>query len=134
MAPTLGDNSLQEILKEFIQEVNSTHAIEVKLVNEMNKGQMKDKKKELMIYRIIQEQMNNIYKHAQAKTMIIHLKAEDGCLSLSIADNGVGFDTLKKDNGIGLRNIRSRVEFYSGNMNIISSPGKGCRLEVTIPM
>ena len=134
VAPTLGDNSLQEILKEFIQEVNSTHAIEVKLVNEMNKGQMKDKKKELMIYRIIQEQMNNIYKHAQAKTMIIHLKAEDGCLSLSIAVNGVGFDTLKKDNGIGLRNIRSRVEFYSGNMNIISSPGKGCRLEVTIPM
>ena len=59
---------------------------------------------------------------------------EDGFLNLSIADNGVGFDKLKKDNGIGLRNIRSREEFYSGNMNIISSPGKGCRLEVTIPM
>jgi PAS domain S-box-containing protein len=134
VAPTLGDKSLQESLKEFIQEVNSTHAIEVKLVDEMNKGQMKDKKKELMIYRIVQEQMNNIHKHAHAKTIIIHLKAKEGCLNLSIADNGVGFDTLKKDNGIGLRNIRSRVEFYSGNMNIISSLGKGCRLEVTIPM
>lgn len=134
VAPTLGDKSLQESLKEFIKEVNSTQEIEVKLVNEMNKGQMKDKKKELMIYRIVQEQMNNIHKHAQAKAIIIHLKSKDGCLNLSIADNGVGFDTSKKDNGIGLRNIRSRVEFYSGNMNIISSPGKGCRLEVTIPM
>jgi two-component system sensor histidine kinase UhpB len=87
-----------------------------------------------MIYRIVQEQINNISKHAKAKTIIIHLKAKDAHLNLSITDDGVGFDTTKKDNGIGLRNIQSRVEFYSGNMNIISSPGQGCRLEVTIPL
>jgi len=41
---------------------------------------------------------------------------------------------MKKDNGIGVKNIQSRVEFYSGNMNIISSPGRGCMLEIMIPL
>ncbi|MGZ4048632.1 MAG: PAS domain-containing sensor histidine kinase [Bacteroidia bacterium] len=134
VAPTLGDAGLQQTLKEFIKEVNLTHGFQVRLVIEMNKRQIIDKKKELMIYRIVQEQINNINKHAKAKTINIHLKAKDAHLNLSIADDGIGFDTTKKDNGIGLKNIQSRVEFYSGNMNIISSPGKGCTLEITIPL
>jgi len=133
VAPTLGDAGLQQSLKQFIKEVNLTHAFRVKLVIEMNKKQITDKKKELMIYRIVQEQVNNISKHAKAKTILIHLKLKDAHLNLSVADDGVGFDTTKKYNGIGLRNIQSRVEFYSGHMNIISSPGKGCTLRLTIP-
>jgi len=134
VAPTLGDAVLHESLQEFIKEVNLTHGFKVKLVIEMNKRQIIDKKKELMIYRIVQEQVNNINKHARAKTVNIHLKAKDAHLNLSIADDGIGFDTTKNVNGIGLKNIQSRVEFYSGNMNIISSPGKGCTLEITIPL
>jgi len=134
VAPTLGDAVLHESLQEFIKEVNLTHGFKVKLVIEMNKRQIIDKKKELMIYRIVQEQVNNINKHARAKTVNINLKAKDAHLNLSIADDGIGFDTTKNVNGIGLKNIQSRVEFYSGNMNIISSPGKGCTLEITIPL
>lgn len=134
VAPTLGDAGLQQSLKQFIKEVNLTHGLQVKLVIEMNERQITDKKKELMIYRIVQEQINNINKHAKAKTINIHLKAKDDRLNLSIADDGIGFDTTKKDNGIGLRNIQSRVEFYSGNMNIVSSPGKGCSLQISIPL
>ena len=134
VAPTLGNAGLQESLKDFIKEVNLTPGLEAKLVIEMNKRQITDKKKELMIYRIVQEQINNILKHAKAKTIIILLKAKEAHLNLSITDDGIGFDIARKDNGIGLRNIQSRVEFYSGNMNIISSPGKGCTLELTIPL
>jgi signal transduction histidine kinase len=46
----------------------------------------------------------------------------------------VGFDATKKAKGIGLKNIQSRVEFYSGTMEIITAPGKGCRLEISIPV
>ncbi|MBK5273271.1 MAG: sensor histidine kinase, partial [Bacteroidia bacterium] len=93
-----------------------------------------DKNKELMLYRIVQEQLSNITKYAKAKDAVITLKTEDENIYLSIADNGEGFDIAKKAKGIGLKNISSRVEFYSGNMNIISKPGKGCTLEVYIPI
>ena len=92
-----------------------------------------DKNKELMLYRIVQEQLNNITKYATAKNAAIIVKTENGNLLLSVADNGIGFDTTQKSKGIGLKNISNRVEFYSGNMNVISAPGKGCTLEVLIP-
>ena len=50
-----------------------------------------------------------------------------------ISDNGIGFDTTKSNNGIGILNIKSRAKFYSGNANFQSQPGKGCRLTVTFP-
>ncbi len=134
VAPSLDKAGLKESLRELVHELNLTNSITTKLVNKMKTGQIIDKKKELMIYRIVQEQINNIHKHAQAKTIVINLNTEDNHLNLLIADDGAGFDITKKHNGIGLKNIRSRVEFYSGRMNIISSPGQGCSLKVTIPL
>lgn len=134
VAPKLDNKSLYKSLKEFVNEVNSSQRLNVKLVNEAKKIRIMDPKKQLMIYRIVQEQMNNISKHANAKTVIIHLKAEKGNLIVTIADDGIGFKPGKINTGIGLRNIQSRVEFYAGNMNILSSPGKGCSLELMIPL
>ena len=133
VAPTLGDIGLSEVLEELVQITNVPNGLQVLFVNEIDNGQMIDDKKELMLYRIVQEQMNNIHKHAQAKTVIIHLKTAANNLHLSIADDGVGFDTTIKARGIGLKNIQSRVEFYFGKVNIISAPGKGCILEISIP-
>ena len=97
-------------------------------------GKKLDATIELMIYRIVQEQINNIIKHAQASNAVITL--EVGCknIFLSIADNGVGFDSSKRAKGIGLKNISSRVAFYAGSMDVITAPGKGCRLEISIPV
>ena len=72
-------------------------------------------------------------KNSNASEVVITLKTENNNLFLSVADTGVGFDTTQKSKGIGLKNISSRVEFHSGNMNIISAPGQGCTLEVYIP-
>lgn len=134
VAPSLGDMGLHEALEDLAYEVNITNGLQVQLLNEMNNHQVLDDKKELMLYRIVQEQLNNIGKHAQAKTVVIQLKTKDENLLLSITDDGVGFDATKKAKGIGLKNISSRVEFYSGNLNIISTPGKGCKLELIIPL
>ena len=134
VAPSLGNKGIHESLNKLIEEINATRDFKVALVDEMEKKQPLDDKKALMLYRITQEQMNNINKYAQAKNVIVHLKEKDAHLELSITDDGVGFDTTKKANGIGLKNIQSRVEFYSGKINIISSPGKGCKMELSIPI
>ena len=93
-----------------------------------------DKTKELMLYRVVQEQLNNITKYAKANEAFITLKKENDTVFLTIADNGVGFDTSQKSTGgIGLTNMKSRIEFYSGKLNIISAPQQGCKIEISIP-
>src|SRR5665647_2502437 len=134
LSHSLGDISLKESLQELLENNNLLNSLQVQLlVDEKFNEYDKDENKELVLYRIVQEQLNNITKYAQAKVAVITLKAENSNLFLSVADNGVGFDTTQKSKGIGLKNISSRVKFYSGNMNIISAPGKGCTLEVYIP-
>src|SRR5579863_103346 len=82
----------------------------------------------LIIYRIIQEQLNNIFKHAESTEATIQLVHRDARLELWIKDNGKGFDTTKKRKGIGLDNMAARVVAYNGKVEIISSPGNGCTL------
>ncbi|HMK27904.1 MAG TPA: PAS domain S-box protein [Chitinophagaceae bacterium] len=133
VAPSL-DISLKEALEELAGNANLFNDLQVQLVfDEKYNEKDIDKNKELMFYRIVQEQMNNIIKYAKAGKVVITLKTDDDVLVLSVADDGVGFDVTQKSKGIGLKNISSRVEFYSGNMNIISSPGQGCTLEVFVP-
>lgn len=134
VAPSLGDIGLKDILQGLVGDLNLLNELQVQLfIDEKYNENEIDKTKELMLYRIVQEQLNNITKYAKANKAVITLKTDNSNLFLSVADNGVGFDTTQKGNGIGLKNIRSRVEFYSGYMNIISAPGKGCTLEVYIP-
>lgn len=82
------------------------------------------------IYRIIQEQFNNILKHADAQKIIIRLVQDKKKTVLSIKDDGVGFDTGKKAKGVGLMNIKTRASLFNGEMMVISSPGNGCELKV----
>jgi len=87
----------------------------------------------LSIYRIVQEQINNILKHAKAKGVVIELY-RDEVIRLSVNDDGVGFDTKKKRKGIGIHNIQTRVGLYGGKIKIHSEPGQGCQLRVEFPI
>jgi two-component system, NarL family, sensor histidine kinase UhpB len=134
VAPSIGDIGLKEVLQGLVEDANLLNDLQVQLLFDEKYNEMDiDKNKELMFYRIVQEQMNNIAKYAKANKVVISFKTDDDILILSVADDGVGFDSSQKSKGIGLKNISSRVEFYSGNMNIISAPGLGCTLEVFIP-
>lgn len=86
------------------------------------------------IYRIIQEQLTNIIRHAGAKKAVIRLYNTATAIHLSVQDDGIGFNTAQSRKGVGITNILNRVETYNGSANIFSSPGKGCRLEVSIPL
>jgi two-component system, NarL family, sensor histidine kinase UhpB len=133
VAPSLGNISLVEALQNLVTEVNVSNEIEAVLINEVEPQRNIDNDIELMLYRITQEQLNNISKHAKADKTIIKLRTEEKNIFLSISDNGIGFDPSKKAEGIGLRNISSRVAFYSGSIRIISAVGRGCTIEVGIP-
>jgi two-component system, NarL family, sensor histidine kinase UhpB len=134
VAPSLGDIGLTDALEELVEEINMAGKVQITLVKELSEQQRIEKNMELMLYRIAQEQLNNIRKYANAQKAVITLRTEPGNLFFSIADDGVGFDLSTKARGIGLKNISSRVDFYSGTMVILTAPGKGCTIEINIPL
>jgi PAS domain S-box-containing protein len=88
----------------------------------------------LNIYRIIQEQLNNVYKHASASRVQIKMYVKKGKIVVSINDNGIGFEVSLKKNGIGIVNIINRVESFNGQVDFETNPGIGCKLDFSIPM
>jgi PAS domain S-box-containing protein len=86
------------------------------------------------IFRIAQEQLSNILKHARATKIEVRLHVDLHTVELAIQDNGVGFDVQRFGKGIGISNIYSRVESYNGVATIVSKPGRGCILSLTIPL
>ncbi|MCA0931577.1 sensor histidine kinase [Lutimonas saemankumensis] len=85
------------------------------------------------LYRMIQESIFNIIKHAQCSNVDISIRRKDRMIELKIVDNGRGFDTNKKKRGIGLNNIRSRAKYIGGRISIESEKQKGTTLKLTIP-
>lgn len=91
------------------------------------------KESQLLLYRIIQEAVNNIQKHSGATQALVQLGFEDGNLSLVIEDNGKGFDTTRlTSRGIGLHNLLARIRLLNGDYQIESSPGNGTALSLTL--
>ncbi|RYY60691.1 MAG: response regulator [Chitinophagaceae bacterium] len=88
----------------------------------------------LNIYRIIQEQLNNIIKYADASEVHLQVTAAAGNLTLLISDNGKGFDPKIQARGVGMINIRNRAELFNGTVEVDSAPGKGCRIKVVLTL
>ncbi|TAL47964.1 MAG: PAS domain S-box protein [Chitinophagaceae bacterium] len=134
VAPSLGDITLTKAIKELINNLHLATQLQIELsMTNYNENAVNNDIK-LMIYRIIQEQVNNILKHSRAKNAIIQLSIKDELIYLTVEDDGIGFDSSKSYGGIGLRNINNRAGFYDGITRVISEPGKGCTLEVSIPV
>lgn len=133
VAPSLSASNLKDALRKLVKEANLIEDMQLRLfVDEKYNEKEVDKKKELTLYRIVQEQLNNIIKHAGANEVIITLKRENENLVLNVTDNGIGFNDKLVSEGIGIRNIKNRVDFYGGTVNIITAPNKGCTLEICI--
>lgn len=91
---------------------------------------------ESTLYRVIQELVQNIIKHAQATEMTIQLVRHEAEVTLLVEDNGVGFDpaALGPDAGIGLRNIESRVAYLGGSLQVDARPGRGAIITANVPV
>ena len=133
IAPSLSDLGLIQSIKELIRNIQSVKKMKIKLNLKGVKEDLLKEEEKITVYRIIQEQLNNILKHAQASVVVIELHRAAGLLYLSVKDDGRGFDTSLRRKGIGISNIISRVGLCNGSIEIESAPGKGCRIKVILP-
>ncbi|MCE2611953.1 ATP-binding protein [Flavobacteriaceae bacterium D16] len=123
-------NSLQDLIKET--QASSNLSIKLNYDEDVDWDTLSGEIK-INLYRIIQESIQNVVKHAQANQIELNLIPWDNMLKITISDDGRGFDTRKMKKGIGHRNIKSRVEKINGSWNIESTIGKGSHITVILP-
>jgi two-component system sensor histidine kinase UhpB len=128
-------NGLAAGIKLLAEKLHIPNKFEVSLTlgSLINENKISQSLK-LALYRIVQEKINNILKHADADKVTIYLGEEDNELILTVTDNGKGFDAATIKKGLGLINIYNRAENFGGSAEIISSPGAGCTMTVKIPI
>jgi signal transduction histidine kinase len=122
---------LDEALKEYCNSINATKLLSVKYQS-MGMDNRIEKSSEIIIYRIIQELLNNIIKHAAATTAMVQLIKEEDRFNIVVEDNGKGFDTalLKTNKGAGLTSVQSRVDYLKGRLDIHSENGTGTLVNI----
>ncbi|WP_299366208.1 tetratricopeptide repeat-containing sensor histidine kinase [Winogradskyella sp.] len=127
-------SGFMDIVSELIENQTQAYGLEYdfKYTDDISWDSVSNKTK-INIYRIIQESMQNIYKHAKAKAIKISISLEKNVICLDIIDDGEGFDTSKSKKGIGLKNMRSRVENINGKITFTSQSGNGTTVNVKIP-
>lgn len=127
-------NGLVKAIEFEIGQLNKAGLYSIKLTV-TGEGIYLDTQKELILFRIVQEMLNNIIKHADATEIHIQLHYQKDILSLAISDNGKGFDTdAAKKHGNGLSNIRNRASILHGTCLMQSSPGAGTTIHIQIPL
>lgn len=134
---SIGDLGLRDSIADLVESIRTTRAIHVEYYPVGEFDVRLSAKIKLTLFRIIQEQVNNVLKHSEARNLIIELMlAEtDTNIELSITDDGKGFNAENvRKTGLGLSNITSRAELSGGKVNIQTAPGQGCKLRVQIPV
>ena len=125
---------LSRSIDDIIINMKAFQQIETKFQYDQTLDKILSEDQKLMIFRILQEQTNNIIKYADAKNVNITLREAHNQVFLSITDDGKGFDTTVESKGIGFINVYNRVDAFGGEVKLISSPGKGCALEIVFPL
>ncbi|MCG2615204.1 PAS domain S-box protein [Terrimonas sp. NA20] len=124
--------SLKEMIQYLLDTVHATTSIKASFEYSLKTENFNNDLK-LNLYRIVQEQLNNILKYAEAKTIKIHIGKYYKFISIVISDDGKGFDPSAKRAGIGFSNMTNRVELFNGELSIESHPGHGCKMHIVIP-
>ena len=123
---------LDTALNDFCNDINQSGALKINYQSIGLDGIPIDQTTAITLYRIIQELINNTMKHANATTAIVQVTKSNGQLSVTVEDDGKGFDTsiLKNNKGIGWVNIQNRVEFLKGKLDIRSKEGEGTSVQI----
>ncbi|MBL7765316.1 MAG: sensor histidine kinase [Chitinophagaceae bacterium] len=134
MPNALIKSGLGTAIKDFVEKIEQKD-LTIHL-HSLGLNEALDPNVELVVYRIIQESVNNVIKHSKANTLDISVIRDHEGLQVSIEDNGLGFNKADMSNseGIGMKNIKARVEFLKGTLDIDSRPGKGTLIAFFIPL
>jgi signal transduction histidine kinase len=133
--PAIRDLGLRDAVIEMI---NSYKILKTPVFKLSIYDQPEDEKiaigKKIVMYRVLQELLNNTYKYAEACKVHVKIYIKQKQLHMQYSDNGKGFDKSKIKKGVGLESIRSRIKYHRGDVEIITSPGKGFSALLKIPL
>lgn len=133
LAPSiLKSFSLEDAIREFVSGVSASSGIKISF-QYFGKPARLSVKKETVIYRMIQEMINNIVKHSEATEALVQINLREDELVVEVEDNGKGFDTSKSHSGLGLNTIHSRVDYLNAQMEVESSD-LGTSYTIQIPL
>jgi signal transduction histidine kinase len=130
----IGLSDLYEITEHELQRISRAGLMTTTIKSQGDKKYIQEQKK-LIIFRMIQEALQNIIKHSGATETEVCFIYEPKQLKITVTDNGDGFDTgiLQHKDGLGLHNIFSRAALIDGNASVSSTPGKGTVINITSP-
>lgn len=136
LAPAFfNDSTLEEAFGILLNNFNVENKCKISLYfDEVVARSNINRDLQLNLYRILQEQLRNIFKYAHCKNIEVDVILKNNKLKMRIADDGVGFNVKEVKSGIGMSNMRRRVELFYGKFEIFSSPGSGCELLIDIPL
>lgn len=135
MPKSLKDFGLILSLENLINRFKKNSKTEIVFIHQGFDNHVLKEDIEINIYRVIQESINNIYKHSFAKKAEIQLYKYEDMIMLTIEDNGAGFDISENNSsGIGIENIKNRVNAINGLIYIESAKNKGTLLTIEIPI
>lgn len=132
-AATLSRFGLEKALRDLCDTIHINGRLSVELKT-FGLDQRLERSVELAIYRMVQELVGNVLKHAQAQELSIAVTRSPGRLSVVVADDGTGFDTTSPSEGIGLGNVRSRAAAIGATVHVDSTIGKGTTVSVECPV
>jgi signal transduction histidine kinase len=134
MDPTIGDLGIVDSINDLIENIHLTRKININLQIDETIENHLDGNHKLTIFRILQESLNNVIRHAKANRVTISIQLQKNRIGLIIKDDGIGFsqDSIKK--GAGLKNITNRVYLINGDFQINSKPGHGCEILINFPI
>jgi signal transduction histidine kinase/tetratricopeptide (TPR) repeat protein len=135
MPNALLKSGLVAAVREFINKLSTIEKLKIDL-EITGLHERLEPSTETVLFRVLQEIVSNIIKHAQANHITIQIVKHETELTIMVEDNGVGFDTKKMNefNGIGLKNITSRIEFLKGRVDFDSVVGKGTTVVIEVPL
>jgi len=138
LRPPMLDFGLVPTLHWFVEKFTGSAEIEVRLRTPPEETRLPPPI-ELLLYRVAQEALTNVAKHARARHVDVELAVQDARVTLTVADDGVGFevDRFRRTPslaGVGLLGMRERVAYYHGELDIRSPPNAGVRIRVAIPL
>ena len=133
----LDDLGLVPTLRWFVRTFQKRSGVAVELVTSVIDERL-EADLETLVYRLVQEALTNVVKHARTASARVSLTADGSHVSLSVADRGAGFDVARAlqavdDAGFGLRGMRDRVQFFGGRFTLRSEPGEGTTIVAEVP-
>jgi PAS domain S-box-containing protein len=134
MDPTIGDLGIIDSINDLVDNINLARKVHINLEIDETIENCLDKNQKLTIFRILQESLNNVIKHAKATFVQIYITREEDYIEMVINDDGIGFEHESVKKGAGLKNITNRIYLINGSFIIDTEPGRGCIIKINFPI